>query len=286
MKKYCKYILSAIAFLAFLTACTNTDEGSDGGNVLVRMGKSTLTLTELRAAVPAGLTPEDSTAVAQRYINQWIDTHLITDVVAPTIPDMDEINRQVEQYRLSLIEDAYRTRIYQKNRDDRIPEDTLKAYYEKSKGHLKLKSPIVKGAFLKFADDAPQLQEARKLYKSSNQSDIDKLEKLAYDGAVHYDYFRDRWIDWQRMMALIPSDFGADPLSYPSTNKSVDLSADGFTYLLVITDYKPLGSEMPYEYARESIRDAILYDRQKDYDRALRSQLREEAIEDGKLIIY
>lgn len=279
-------IVSVIAALAFFTACNTTREGSDGGNVLVRIGNSTLTLTELRDAVPQGTPEEDSVRLAQNYIQRWIDTHLITDIVAPQIPDMDEINRLTEQYRLSLIEDAYRARMYNKKGEYNIPEDTLKAYYEASKDYLKLKSPIVKGVFLKFADNSEQLKDARRLFKSERQDDIDKLEKLAYDGAVYYEYFRDRWIDWQKMLAVIPSDFGNEPLSYPGNHKSTDLSADGFTYLLYITDYKAAGTQIPYEYAREQIRDAILYDRQKEYDAALRKQLREDAIEDGKLVIY
>lgn len=286
MKTFSAHIISAITVLAFLTACTKTNEGSDGGNVLVRVGQSSLTVTELRAAIPVGTEPEDSARMAQNYIRQWIDTHLITDVVAPTIPEIDDIDRLTQQYRLSLIEDAYRSRMYRKNGDDAIPEDTLRAYYNRAKETLRLKSPIIKGVFLKFADDSDALREARKIYKSSKQSDIDKLEKLAYDGAVHYDYFRDRWVDWQKMMALIPSGFGSEPLTYPGSHPSTDISSDGFTYLLYITDYQPAGARMPYEYARDQIRDAILYERRKEYDRSLLEQLKADAIEDGKLVIY
>lgn len=281
-----KHIFSAIAALAFFTACNNSSEGGDGGTMLARVGDSRLTLTELRGAVPPGLSEEDSVRLAKSYIQKWIDTHLITDVVAPQIPDMDEINRLTEEYRLSLIEDSYRSRMYRKNGDSEIPEDTLKAYYDAGKDYLKLKSPIVKGVFLKFPEDSEQLKEARRLFKSSSQDDIDKLEKQAFEGAVYYEYFRDRWIDWQKIVAVIPSDFGNEPMSYPGTHKVTDFSADGFTYLLNITDFKGAGSQIPYEYAREQISDAILYDRQKEYDANLRRQLREEALEDGTLVIY
>ncbi|MDE7153690.1 MAG: peptidyl-prolyl cis-trans isomerase [Muribaculaceae bacterium] len=286
MRHLLLHIVSAITVLAFLTACNNTNEGSDGGNVLVRLGNSTLTATEVRASIPAGTESADSLRLAQRYIDQWIDTHLITDVVAPSMPDIDEINRLTEQYRLSLIEDAYRTRMYRKNGDDNIPEDSLRAYYDKYKDKFRLKSPIVKGVYLKFPDDSKALKEARKLIKSSTQDDVDKLEKIAYDNAVNYDYFRDRWVDWQKMMALIPSDFGSDPMSFPLLNRYMDISADGFTYLLNITDCKGVGEQIPYEYAREQIRSTILYEHRKEYDRSLRNQLKEEALENGKLVIY
>lgn len=286
MKHILRHIVSAITVLAFLTACNNTNEGSDGGNVLVRLGDSRLTAAEVSAAIPAGTETADSLRMAQRYIDQWIDTHLITDVIAPTIPDIDEINRLTEQYRLSLIEDAYRTRMYRKNSDDNIPEDSLRACYDRFKDNLRLKSPIVKGVYLKFPEDSKALKEARKLIKSSAKADVDKLEKIAYDNAVNYDYFRDRWIDWQKMMALIPSDFGSDPMSYPAHNRNLDITADGFTYLLNITDCKGVGEQIPYEYAREQIRDIILYEHRKEYDRSLRNQLKEDAINNGKLVIY
>ena len=284
--KISSYIISAITALAFFSACVYTNEGSDGGNILVRVGKAKLTLAQLCKSIPAGLSPEDSTAMARQIINQWIDDKLITEVVAPTIPDIDEINRMTDEYRSRLIADSYRSRMYHKNGDLNISEDSLRSYYERFKGSLLLNTPVIKGVFLKFADDSPALAEARSLFKSSRQSDIDRIEKLGYDGAVHYDYFRDRWVDWQKMMALIPADFGSSPLTFPASNRSVELSVDGFTYLLCISDFRSAGSSMPYEYAREYLRDAILYERQKEYDEALRQQLKGEAIDNGTLVIY
>ena len=56
-------------------------------DAIVAVGNATLTLSDLRKAIPAGLSATDSATFAESYINSWISDMLITEIAEKNIPD-------------------------------------------------------------------------------------------------------------------------------------------------------------------------------------------------------
>lgn len=278
-------LISAVLLLIILsTACSNKNK-QDSGDILVTVGNAVLTLDDLRKQLPSGLSAEDSTALAHSYIRSWIDSRLISEIASQNIGDLTEIDRMTEQYRNELITYEYRRRMFDDRIKSEITEDSIKKYYDENLTELKLQRPILKGIYLKIPNESPSLKNAKKLYVSTKTEDIDKLEKQCLDGAIHYDYFRDRWVDWERIESLIPAEFGSDPNAFLATHKNLEISQGDFTYLLSISEYIPSGKTMPYEFAKETIKDILAYSRRAEYDRLLRLSLLKEAEDNGQITI-
>ena len=278
-------LISAVLLLIILsTACSNKNK-QDSGDILVTVGNAVLTLDDLRKQLPSGLSAEDSTALAHSYIRSWIDSRLISEIASQNIGDLTEIDRMTEQYRNELITYEYRRRMFDDRIKSEITEDSIKKYYDENLSELKLQRPILKGIYLKIPNESPSLKNAKKWYVSTKTEDIDKLEKQCLDGAIHYDYFRDRWVDWERIESLIPAEFGSDPNSFLATHKNLEISQGDFTYLLSISEYIPSGKTMPYEFAKETIKDILAYSRRAEYDRLLRLSLLKEAEDNGQITI-
>ena len=277
--------ISAVLLLIILsTACSNKNK-QDSGDILVTVGNAVLTLDDLRKQLPSGLSAEDSTALAHAYIRSWIDSRLISEIASQNIGDLTEIDRMTEQYRNELITYEYRRRMFDDRIKSEITEDSIKKYYDENPVELKLQRPILKGIYLKIPNESPSLKNAKKWYVSTKTEDIDKLEKQCLDGAIHYDYFRDRWVDWERIESLIPAEFGSDPNAFLATHKNLEISQGDFTYLLSISEYIPSGKTMPYEFAKETIKDILAYSRRAEYDRLLRLSLLKEAEDNGQISI-
>ena len=277
--------ISAVLLLIILsTACSNKNK-QDSGDILVTVGNAVLTLDDLRKQLPSGLSAEDSTALAHSYIRSWIDSRLISEIASQNIGDLTEIDRMTEQYRNELITYEYRRRMFDDRIKSEITEDSIKKYYDENLAELKLQRPILKGIYLKIPKESPSLKNAKKWYVSTKTEDIDKLEKQCLDGAIHYDYFRDRWVDWERIESLIPAEFGSDPNAFLATHKNLEISQGDFTYLLSISEYIPSGKTMPYEFAKETIKDILAYSRRAEYDRLLRLSLLKEAEDNGQITI-
>ena len=274
-------IISAAVVAAACWAC-----GRDGGSAslppdaVVSVGSAVLTVRDVRQNVPAGLAPDDSAKLANAYVRRWVDAQLLTNVAAAQV-DMAEIDRLVDEYRRELIINSYRRQMAQRTDESVFAEDSLMAYYEKSKRDFVLERPLVKGVYLKVPDDAGNLRELRRLYKSEKPDDVDRLEKVAPISALHYDYFRDRWVDWEQIESRIPVNTTESVLATLKAHKQIDMSADGFVYLLDVTDYLPAGSVMPYEFARQYIVERMLSRERTRLDTQLRNELYERSVADG-----
>ncbi len=270
--------------IVILTACSKSS-GEGDNQALVRVGNSTLTRTELASAVPGGLSRPDSIRYAGAYIHRWIERHLISDIASAEI-DMAEIDRMTDDYRKRLIEMEYRRRMFESHGDNDIPEDTLHNYFVNHNADFVIERPMIQGVYLKIPQDAANLATIRRLYRSDNQNDIDRLEKEVLSSAMHYDYFRDRWIDWEQIELHIPYDFGDNPAAFLKGRDHFETSAGGFVYLLDIKDVLPVGAVMPYDNARTMIKEKLLAAKRRQYDASLLTRLYDKSLKEGKIKLF
>ena len=207
------------------------------------------------------------------------------EVASRNIPDMSEIDRMVEEYRNQLIAWEYSRLMYMQHGDREFPADSIAAYYEQHSADFVLERPLVKGVYIKIADNSPSLSLVKRLYKSTRDADIDRLEKHDFGGMIHYDYFRDRWVDWEQIETRIPLDFGPSPDAFLAANKTVEVSENGYTHLLEITEYLKTGSVMPLERAEERIRRDLFNLNRREYEARLRMELLTRGLNDGTVVI-
>lgn len=283
MKIITRYIL-IVTILSFCASC-HSNESIPDEDILVKVGKEVLTKNELSQNMPYGLNQSDSTKFARAFIRSWIDRKTLSEIATKNISDLSRINRMVEDYRNELIMWEYRQQMYESRANKELSPDSIAAYYEIHKNEFKTTAPYIKGIYIKVADYAANLDKLKKWYRSDKAEDIDNIEKYGLSEAIHYNYFRDKWIDWEQIESKIPYDFGTNHDLFLKQHKYLETSIGGFTYLLSISEYLPSGSIMPLELASELIRETIINRRRLDYDRQLRQNLYNKGIKDGDIVI-
>lgn len=273
-------------FLALLlVGCKEKYEGDNDPDLIVRVGRQRLTRQELDKTLTPGLSNQDSIKLSRAYIRSWIDNRLMGEVASRNIPDMSEIDRMVEEYRNQLIAWEYRRLMFLHNGLTQFGEDSITAYYESHADQYKLERPIIKGVYIKIDDKSPSLATIKKLYRSNKDGDIDRLDKEDFKGVMHYDYFRDRWVDWEQIETRIPLSFEPTPDAYLATHDHAEVSQNGFTYLLMISEYRGTGSRMPLEIARERILRDLFNANRREYDARLIMDLYQQGLENGSVVI-
>ena len=278
--------LGIITIILLLSqACTKKKNSID--DPAARVGDHWLSKEDVRRNIPAGISGHDSITAAKTFINNWVENEAVMVVAERNIPDTEEIDRLVENYRRELLMWEYRRRKIDENISaPELSEQQIDEYINLYPDSYTLEYPIVKGVYLKISEDAPELKEIIKLYKSDRTEDIDKLEKLS-SAAINYEYFRDKWMDWQHIENRIPYDgFINNPNAYPFTEKNLEHKYDGYVYLLHITDILKPGNTMPSSYARPFVIEAIQREKTLEYDKTLRQLLTSEALSDGTAQIY
>lgn len=274
----------AAALALAISGCSGGGNANIPADAVASVGKDVLTAAQVRTQIPAGVTPDDSAGLAKAYIKSWVTARLVENVAAHDV-DMEEINRLTAEYRSELIMAQYR-RLMAASDPGIFSEDSLRAFYDSHNADFRLERPLIKGVYLKVPDDAKNLKLIRRLYNSDRPVDIDRLEKAANSTAIHYDYFRDSWVDWEQIETRIPIEFSADHLARIGKHQPLDISAQGFVYLLSVSDFLPAGAPMPFEAARPLVRERLLALKRRAYDKALLNDLYEQSVADGTAVIY
>ena len=58
---------------------------------------------------------------------------------------------------------------------------------------------------MKIPVDAPGLTDVKKWYKSTDVASLEKIEKYSVQNATIYEYFYDKWVDFDEVMDNIPN---------------------------------------------------------------------------------
>lgn len=279
-------IASTISFL-LLFSCKEKGRGSVDMDQfpIVTVNENTLYKADIETIIPKGLPKEDSTKYASTYIDMWIGEQLMYDKAQQNITNKDEINTLVENYRKSLISNTYQEQLLKQQLSQSISENELKTFYEQNKDKIKLEDNIIKGLFLKIPVESSQLKNFEKWYKQGTSDAIENIEKNTLQNAVAYEYFYDRWVDFDDIMDNIPSDI-ADRGQFLKTNKNVEAKDSAFVYLVNIKEYKLGGDEAPYEYIKTQLKEIFVEHRKADFLKQVQKDLYEKAIAEDEIKFY
>ena len=254
-------------------------------DVLARVGTTTFTQQQLDDVMPSGLSDSAQMVFANRYIDNWIAEELLYEMACKNLPDVERLEKLVQEYRRDLFCHEYRKRLSDERVAASIPEDTLQQFYQEHSQEFKLHKPIVKGLLLKVPINAPQLQSLRQWVKSAGVNGVEKIEKYAVKNAIGYDYFFDRWVWFDDIKDNIPYDFKDDNL-FLSQNKTFEHIGEDMIYLLCIDSYLKAGDVMPYEFARSRVLEILLNEKRMEFNKELKRELYDEAVADGIVELF
>ena len=278
------FSIAVLFFLLTIVACNKRFTAKDN-DTLVKIGNKVLNKSAVEENIPAGLSKEDSIIAAEHYIHSWISNVLIYNIAVRNLNDKDNIDRLVEDYRQSLLIYQYEEQLANEKLSDDIGEQSLLDYYNQNKDKLSLERPLIKGLYLKVPVTAPQLNDIRMWYKSTNSASRENLEKYCLNNAATFNYFVDKWTDFYDVINNFPKDkMSKDDLQIQK--KTIEKQDDNFFYFLNITDLLQQGDNTPYEYAKPAIRDILINQRKLDFLKRTEDDVYQRAIDRGEVQFF
>jgi hypothetical protein len=285
MKKLLIVLLLFPILLVSYSCKNGTDAAADADRIpVVSVEGDILYKADLDEALPSGLSGEDSIAAAKSYIEMWINDKLMYNKAKQNIVNKSSIDALVEDYRKSLIVNSYQEQLLKEHYQS-VSDSELKNYYELHKDKFKLEENIIKGLYLKIPLSSPELNNFLKWYKQGTDAAVENIEKNTLQNAVNYEYFYDRWVGFDDVMENIPSII-EDKGRFLQINKNVEVRDSSFVYLLNIKEYKPVGSEVPYEYIKGTLKEVYVEQRKADYLKQVRKDLYDKGISDEEIKFY
>ena len=279
MKIGCTFIL----FLLMFFGCRQK-QSIGQQDVLVKVDDRTLSLAELKAVLPARLSPADSLIWAESYIKQWVKNSLVYDVAMQNLSNEDkaEINQLVDAYRHSLIRYRYQEQLIEERLSANLSEEEKRAFYDNNRNEFVLDHNLIKGLFLKIPVDAPNLSDVKKWYRSSAESEIEKIEKYSVQNAAIYEYFYDKWISFDEVIATIPVKITKEE-DFLRTHSFIETADSSFCYLLNIKEYLLKGDIAPFDYANTQVVDMLVNQQKIQFLKNFEEELYNDAIRSGKV---
>lgn len=276
-----KFLL-LITTVFILNGCYLVEKRRFSDSVAEYNGKI-ITWGELRKFT-AGLSPEDSARVAEKYIRQWAINLIEYDIAK------DQTNKVIEQlvedYRRSLYLHEYEEKLIAQRMPRLLDDSLIQAFYDQHHDQLFLPETILQGLLLIVPKDAPNMDILRKRIQQPNDEEqIEWIEKFAYQYAVGYELFLDEWKTANEIVIHMP--FQKDKIEKQlKPNRQIELEDSVNIYLLQITNLHLQGTQIPLSYARKEIESVLLRQRQVDFVQNERERLYDEAIKQGKLKVY
>ena len=159
-----------------------------------RVFETFLYQSEISDFIPKGTTQEDSTLMAQNYIRNWVTQKLLLHKAIEnlSIEETSYTQKQVEDYRTSLLIHQYKQKLIAQRLIDDISDEEIKKYYTKHENNFVLATPIVKAVFFILPKNAPNLKEVKKWFKSDKAPDQENLEDYCLTHARKYDKFQNK----------------------------------------------------------------------------------------------
>ncbi|WP_446772302.1 peptidylprolyl isomerase [Macellibacteroides fermentans] len=268
-----------------LFACKKAIQ-TDEPDALVKVNDRILTRNEVESLIPKGTTSADSLLLAESYIKKWVKDELVLKIAQRNLgSDKETIDKLVDAYRRSLLRYRYQEKLIQEKLSDEIQESDVLTYYDTNKEKFVLDKNLIKGLFLKVPADAPNLSEVKTWYKSGNVASLEKIEKYSIQNAAIYEYFFDKWVDFDEIRNNIPNQI-SNPESFLRTNKILEVTDSSFCYFLNIRQVLLKGQVEPFEYAEPRIREILINQRKLDFIKEFEEELYNDALDGGDVIFY
>ncbi len=264
-------------FVVLLTACSHK---SDGTFVIASVYDQQLLSSDIEGLVPQGIGSEDSLAIVNAYIEQWIRQAVILEKAGKNITG--DFERELREYKNNLLVYAYERQIIDQLLDTTVTDVQITDYYVQHKADFTLKNSIVKAVYVIAPVKSKAVAKLKKIVTRASfaEDDIVELEEVAtHGGCVGY-YDGETWIPFYELQAAVPVTAYNESL-FLKQHRSVTLTDDSLFYAARILDYKVTDEISPLDLQRDNIRAILLNRRKVELLEKLHSDLLREAESGG-----
>lgn len=267
-----------------IASCVRTKPGSSELFV-ARVNDAYLLPSDIQQILPVNVSPQDSAVIVERFINSWVSKQVFLQEARNKLPsEKQNFERQIEEYRNSLISFSYENELVRERLDTVVSENQLSAYYEKNKADFRLLENIVKADYVKLPLDAPDLNRFRRLFRSTDPDEAGLLEEYCIQNAATYFLDNDSWLIFTDLLREVPLRV-TNVEGYLRSNQNVEVNDENFRYFVKILDYQLQGSVSPLAFERENIRNIILNQRKHELINNVRNQIYQDAVDRGQVEI-
>jgi hypothetical protein len=274
--------------LGFLSSCDSIfNKGSEQEGVAVaRVFESKLYQQDIEAVLPEDLSREDSLIFIQNFINSWAKNELMVYKAEFNLTDeQKQFEEQIRNYRNDLLKYAYLQKYVDDRLDTTISSTQVKDYYQTNSQNFLLKENIMRIRYIVVPQDAPEREDLKEWFKSTEAEDLESLLNYSLSFARSFSLEDTAWISFNDFRKLIPIRT-YNQQDFLARNKWIELEEEGLIYLAHIKEYKIKDNSAPLFYVKDIIRNTLLNKKRLDLIADLEKNLVNDALKKKEFETY
>jgi hypothetical protein len=278
-------IIIGFLLLSLLTACDYFQKSSKEVVVAECYGKY-LYESDLEDLVPEGTPILDSIQRVSNFIDSWVRRQVLLHQAENNVDKKAlDLDKQMEEYRNSLIVYAYESQLINQKLDTIVSEDEIAEYYEQNKEDFQLRNTMVRAAYVILDEKCLHKATFQKLLSDPDTLLLQNIDVLATYYAVKSNVDVDHWMRLDDLTNIIPIEiFNAE--SFLKKNKYVCFDMNEYTYIVRFVDYLLEESTSPLEMERDNIKSVILAHRKQALLERMRTSLYNKAKREHAFEVY
>ena len=260
---------------AFVLLGCGGDSSADDPMV-ARAYDQNLRWSDLRQVVPMDATPEDSAAIAEAYIQNWmrqqVELHQAELNLASSEKDFEA---ELRDYRNSLLLIAYEEALVDQRLDTSISTEEMERYYQANASAFDLQDDIVRARWFSVVEqDKRILKRMEERFLSGDADKMREVEIMLAEKGITITDHSNTWTSFADLRNAVPLE--ETPAVAPE-GKRIIVRQDSTTWFIDMIELRPRHSASPIELVKQGIRTTILNQRKLHLIEQMRSDLFREA---------
>lgn len=275
------YILWASVLFA---ACTGLDQPKSHDlkdTLLATVGSHKLYLSDIEGFATDGMEADDSLAVLNSYVEQWVRRKAVLEYAENTITPELDIPKLMEEYKASLLLHNYRQNIIRDKLDTSVTSIQLSNFYEVNKEQYKLAEPIIRGMIAVCDAKVKGLEKFDRDWKNNKFESIESY--TAKNASV---FFRDTlvWYDEDEFLSMLPKN--KIKRSTLKDGKNYQYNDEGSEYFVKIIEYVDTKEYPPLAYVKDKLKKVVLNTRKNELLRRIETEIYDNALDANRIKVY
>ena len=269
-----------------LLASSCRQGGKVDKNIVATAYEENLYRDNLDGVVPAGSSHEDSLRAIRNFVDSWLHQKVVLHKAEKNLPDdKKDVERQLREYRNSLIVFAYESELIRQKLDTVISENEIGDFYHKNEKNFELKDNIIKVIYLKLNKKAPKISKAREWYRGETAKDRQQLQEYCRQYAINYFLDDSTWLQFDDLLKEIPIKT-YDKEQFLQNNRNIEIEDSVNIYFVSIKGFMVKNSLSPLSFERNNIRSMIINQRKLKLIEEMEHAAFEEARKSGDAEMY
>ncbi|MDZ4846471.1 MAG: hypothetical protein SH857_13090 [Chitinophagales bacterium] len=263
-----------------------TKPGISDEQPVARVQDAYLYADDIEQVLKSAGNSKDSASFVKNYVDDWIKRKLMIEKALLYLPAEElDIDKQVNDYRESLILHAYEKALILQKLDTFVSDETALNYFEEFKQNFELNFDLVQLRYVKAPNNAPKLDSLITWLGSDNEADKIKLEDYCYRNDADFSLNDSMWFDVPTVLKTIPiAQNQFDALIGYKSKTTVNDSA--YHYALRVNGFRRKGEIAPFDFVKDDILRITLNKRKMDLVRSTYDNIFHEAQRNNEFEIY